>query len=314
VSELCQIFNVKASTIYAIIKKIQMTNSIKKESTSRKVIKRKITKEITQAIYTMVDTNNAISLSEIRNKVCENFNVEIGITSIHRQLKEMLFTVKQLAFLPSERNCERVKEIRKMYCSKRLESSRKKEVVFIDECGFNFHCKRNRGRSIRGNSAISIHPASKGQNITLLAAMSQNGIVHRKVFLGGTKRDTFQQFINELSDLYSGTSEVDFIMDNCRCHLNVSTPTANHHIVYLPPYSPFLNAIEEAFSSVKSSMKSELQKGMHEIVSMNTKEKTTFLIEKIVQSLQVITTDKCESWIQHCFTYFPKCILKEDIV
>ena len=66
VRELVNIFSVKSSTIYAIIKKILMINVIKKESRARKNITRKMSKPIINAIYNLVDENNAITLSQIK--------------------------------------------------------------------------------------------------------------------------------------------------------------------------------------------------------------------------------------------------------
>ena len=54
-------------------------------------------------------------------------------------------------------------------------------------------------------------------------------------------------------------------------------------LIYLPPYSPDLNPIEEAFSSVKAFLKA------HEAISRD--------IETILQaSFDNITTDECEGW------------------
>ena len=71
------------------------------------------------------------------------------------------------------------------------------------------------------------------------------------IFGGSLRKEGFQYFLSEVSANYSEENRVDFVVDNSRSHLNVSTILENRRIVYLPPYSPFLNAIDEAFFSLK---------------------------------------------------------------
>ena len=99
-------------------------------------------------------------------------------------------------------------------------------------------------------------------------------------------------------------------MDNCRSHLNVSTILENHRFVYFPPYSPFLNAIEEAF---KNQVKKDLQENISSIVCTNNTGKIAILENIVISAVQGVPYNSYKSWIQYCITYYPKCTLKEDI-
>ena len=120
------------------------------------------------------------------------------------------------------------------------------------------------------------------------------------------KKEVFQFFLSEVSAIYSEENRVDFVVDNCR-----STILENHRIVYLPPYSPFLNAIEEAFSFIKNQVKNDLQENMSSIVCTNNTGKIAILENIVISAVQGVPSDSWESWIQHCITYYPNCILKE---
>ena len=84
--------------------------------------------------------------------------------------------------------------------------------------------------------------------------MSNNGMVHHKIFGGSLRKEFFQFFLSKVSAIYSEENRVDFVLDNCRSHLNVRNILENHRNVYLSP-----NAIEEAFSFIKNQVKKDLQ-------------------------------------------------------
>ncbi len=58
------------------------------------------------------------------------------------------------------------------------------EQFFVDEAGFNLTKTRRRGRNIIGHRAIINVPGQRGGNITMCAAISQNGVVHHHATLG----------------------------------------------------------------------------------------------------------------------------------
>ena len=81
------------------------------------------------------------------------------------------------------------------------------------------------------------------------------------------------------------------VMDNASIHhsekVSDLVASVGALLIYLPPYSPDLNPIEEAFWSVKAFLKA------HEAFVHSSRD-----IETILQaSFDNITTDECEGWI-----------------
>ena len=64
---------------------------------------------------------------------------------------------------------------------------------------------------------------------------------------------------------------------------------------FLPPYSPFLNPIEEVFSKWKSALRRSAPKDQEE------------LYNNIHISSQSITNQDCSNYIKHMESYLPKC-------
>ena len=58
------------------------------------------------------------------------------------------------------------------------------EIILVDEAGFNLTKRRRRGRNIIGHRAIVNVPGQRGGNVTMCAAISQRGVLHRHASLG----------------------------------------------------------------------------------------------------------------------------------
>ena len=58
------------------------------------------------------------------------------------------------------------------------------KYVLFDEAGFNLNKKRRRGRNIIGERATVETAAERGGNITICAAMSEDGFLYHEEVLG----------------------------------------------------------------------------------------------------------------------------------
>lgn len=76
--------------------------------------------------------------------------------------------------------------------------------VFLDESGFNLHCKKSKGRGLKGYPAV-LTVLPKGKRTTLIAALGEKGVVHHQLInSGGDKKrgvnaDDFRSFLLDLA-------------------------------------------------------------------------------------------------------------------
>lgn len=223
-------------------------------------------------IVDMVLQNNAIRLREIQQRVVQdNVNFEginsVSLSTIDRVLQRNRIRMKQVYRVPFERNSERVKELRFQYVQRVFEldsMERPHEYIFVDEAGFNLAKRRRRGRNIIGQRAIVEVPGQRGGNVTLCAAISNHGVLHRHATLGPYNTEHLLTFLGGLQVALFERERQDHqqaedsvyvvIWDNVNFHrgvrirewFNINQSFIN---VCLPPYSPFLNPIEEFFSA-----------------------------------------------------------------
>lgn len=289
----------------------------------------KVDDEMRNVISDIIGENSASTLSTINNELRRRLPLKptISISHLSQVCHGMFFTVKKLDACPAARNRQDVKDNRKEYARWFLEiANRSPRVVYIDESGFNIWTQRSRGRARIGERAIRTINSQRGENLTLILAVSpQHGIEHSQFHSGGTTSSVFQDFFAELSERIGHENECIFVLDNAPCHRGTIALSPDHSIKFLPPYSPMLTPVEHAFSAWKWSVKNilsvpENQQNFSDLQQahaqgMNMGQWRRHHLKRFgEQSLVVITAEKCHNWQQHCLSYFPKCLENEDIM
>ncbi|XP_019213039.2 uncharacterized protein LOC109201840 [Oreochromis niloticus] len=275
-----------------------------------------------EAICAMVIANNAIKLREIQSAVIENYTVfgnieSVSISTIDKVLKKNEIHMKQLYKVPFERNSDRVKEIRHQYVQRVLELEARETLhtfIYVDEAGFNLAKGRRRGRNRIGQRATTEVPGQRGGNITMCAAISDNGVLTHIPLLGPYNTQHLLTFLDTLyRDLVPENergggqlSKYVVVWDNVRFHHShqVREWFAAHDrilVEYLPPYSPFLNPIEEFFSAWRWKV---YDRHPHEQMA---------LLAAMDAACDDITAGSCRGWIRHSRRYFPRCIARDNI-
>ncbi len=129
------------------------------------------------------------------------------------------------------------------------------EFIYVDEAGFNLAKTRRQGRNVIGQRAVGNVPGQRGGNITLCAAISVQGVLHHHATLGPYNTGQIIAFLDALHTVVQDRPQQPrfvVIWDNVSFHrAALVRDWFNHNhftLLYLPTYSPFLNAIEEFFS------------------------------------------------------------------
>ncbi|CAG8644429.1 12916_t:CDS:2, partial [Racocetra fulgida] len=178
--------------------------------------------------------------------------------TVARYVTNLGFTLKRLTVIPEGHNTPETIQKRKDYIQKIYNENINiySNIVYIDETGFNLHLFKSRGRAHRGQPAIRKVESNRRKNIFVIAAINKNGVLYYKSILGSVNSEIYATFIYELINIIPNGKFL--AMDNIAFHRSniVKSAIANttHKFLYLPPYSPFLNLIENWFSKVKDSV------------------------------------------------------------
>jgi transposase InsO family protein len=125
----------------------------------------------------------------------------------------------------------------------------------VDECSTNTSLSPIYGWSRRGSRVRFEAPRNWGANITLLSSMTRSGMVPSLTVEGPTTREVFEAYVKRAPtpELLPGQIVV---MDNLWAHkgsrIRELIEGRGCELIYLRPYSPDLNPIEEAFTKLKT--------------------------------------------------------------
>jgi len=133
------------------------------------------------------------------------------------------------------------------------------KLVFIDETWAKTNMTRIRGRAPVGERLIAKTPHGHWKTTTLIAALDHKGMRCASTVDGPINRDVFESFVERvlMPSLLPGDVVV---MDNLSSHkgpcVTELVESVQAKVLYLPPYSPDLSPIENAFSKLKGLMRS----------------------------------------------------------
>ncbi len=144
----------------------------------------------------------------------------------------------------------------------------------------------------RGTGGKRIHEATPGGHwkiMTILGAMSRNGMIATMTIEEPTDTDIFLAYVEHL--LYPMLKTGDVVgMDNLSAHKAPAVrewiEKAGAEVLYLPPYSPDLNPIEKAWAKLKHLLRE---------AKARTKEA---LDQAITDHLPKITPENAQAWFR----------------
>jgi transposase len=166
-----------------------------------------------------------------------------------------------------------------------------KRLMFVDEMGSNTSLHELYAYAPRGQRAYCSVARNRGKNTTLLSSMSLSGMGPSMVVEGGTNGAVFEGYLRELLVAALGKGDV-VVMDNLSVHKSERVREiiegTGAQILYLPPYSPDFNPIEEAFSKVKNLLR-----------KAGARVRET-LVEAIGEALSEVTGEDVRAFFEHC--------------
>ena len=132
------------------------------------------------------------------------------------------------------------------------------KLVFIDETWASTNMVRTRGRAPRGERLRASVPHGHWKTTTFVAGLRNTGMVAPMVLDGPINGRAFQAYVDQVLVPELKPGDV-VVMDNLGSHkgagVGTSIKAAGASLLYLPPYSPDFNPIENAFSKLKALLR-----------------------------------------------------------
>ena len=133
-----------------------------------------------------------------------------------------------------------------------------RRLVFIDETWAKTNMTRTHGRCARGVRLVDRVPHGHWKTMTFLAALRCDRIDAPFVLDGPINGEWFLAYVQQLLVPTLSPGDV-VIMDNLGSHkgkaVRAAIRKAKAHLIFLPPYSPDLNPIEQVFAKLKALLR-----------------------------------------------------------
>jgi len=164
-------------------------------------------------------------------------------------------------------------------------------LIFLDESGAKTNMTRAYARSKRGSRSVDYVPHGHWNTTTMVAAITWNAPIAPMVLDGPMDGGAFEAYLEQV--LVPALPEnAIVVMDNLGSHKTPAVQRlitqANASLMYLPPYSPDYNPIEQMWSKVKNHLKT---------VKARTKED---LWQAVAEGLETITPDDAQGFFFDC--------------
>ena len=166
-----------------------------------------------------------------------------------------------------------------------------RQLVLVDESGVTTEMTRRYGRAPRGERVREATPAGHWSTLTLLGAMSTEGLVATMTVESPTDGDVMRAYLEQVLCPRLQPGQI-VVLDNLGAHhvpgVRELIEATGAKLLYLPPYSPDFNPIEHCWGKVKQKLR-----------SLKARTVDT-LQEAISEAIATITPDNASAWFTHC--------------
>jgi hypothetical protein len=215
--------------------------------------------DVNEFVKEYVQSNPCFFIQELQDALCSLFP-QLTNTSIPTICRALRHDLKLSRKVLEKRARESLPaDIREYYHKLSVLYSSPDQLIFIDESGKDGRdCVRRFGWSRVNTPAVVILPFQRGKRVSILAAIDTSGFLAWPSIEGTFTRQRFHDaFIEHICPLLKPwpMPRSIVIMDNAKIHMYRELEQAIHRsgavLIFLPPYSPQLNPIEQGFALLK---------------------------------------------------------------
>lgn len=293
-----------------------------------------LTDEHREFLKKLVNEDATVTLEFLLEKLRDAFDdAKASASTIYNYITKVCkFSLKRISKWAMRRGLDEVKEQRYEWAKEYQDKlDFNKNCVFIDEAGFNISMRREYGWSAVGEKAVIKVPVTRGVNVSFLGAVCAKGCIElmvrnpatiaankkRKIDTDtavsesggrGTTANHIFTFVKSVIHQITNNNELKemkyLVLDNASVHkrrdLQLLVALSGLELVFLPPYSPGLNAIEEFWSVCKSKVKRS---------ALSRKEQLT---PKVMDATSRVSIESYDGFCRHANDHIQLCLDKQE--
>lgn len=162
------------------------------------------------------------------------------------------------------------------------------KFVFLDETGASTNMVRTYGRAMGGARLVSATPHCHWRTTTFVAGLRTAGLVAPLALDRPMTGELFRAYAEQVLAPTLRPGDV-VVMDNLSAHkvagVRAAIEAVGASVLYLPPYSPDLNPIEQVFAKLKAILRK---------AAARTRDA---LWDVVAKALDAYPPDECQRYI-----------------
>ncbi|WP_234836148.1 IS630-like element ISRm10-1 family transposase [Sinorhizobium meliloti] len=213
-------------------------------------------------VVALIEERKDVTLDEMVQRLSVERQVKISRSALGAWLRGRGWTFKKKTTHALEQDRPDVLKRRRVWFDGQLDLDPEK-LIFIDETGLSTKMARLRGRALRGERCRAGVPHGHWKTTTFTGALRLTGMTAPFVYDGAMNGNVFLAYVEQvlLPTLQAGDVVV---MDNLPAHktsgVRDAIERAGAKLMFLPPYSPDFNPIENAFSKLKAMLRGRAER------------------------------------------------------
>jgi len=239
---------------------------------------------IADCIKLLLISNKFISINEIAIELLKKFKQKFSNSFIYTTItKKLKYTYKKVSKKLYSKNINELIKLKNEFKKKNFNY---RDIICIDETYVHSNIFSKYGWAPKGKR-LEHFVKSNPTKYSIIVAISCNGIEQYMISNKNINKSIYIKFISELCKIHNNKK---FLMDNVSFHkskeIKEKIEKSSNEIIFIPPYSPELNPIEEVFSNFKRKI---------------TRHSNDYVIYNIISAINDIKNSNFENYYEHSF-------------
>ena len=169
-----------------------------------------------------------------------------------------------------------------------------RDLVFVDESGIDTRMVRRYARAVPGERAHGSTPLGRYGRLTIVGGLCLEGLLAPMSSTAAMNTDLFLGYVDQvlIPELVEKKPSAVVVLDNLKPHLAVEVreklELAGLRLLYLPPYSPDFAPVEQAWSKLKTRLRTAAARTLEA------------LERALAEVINCITSQDARGYFAHC--------------
>lgn len=274
------LFGISKSTIN------RWVNDRNNDGGNGKEVKRKLLPEmILMHVIRAIQQNPYLTVSKLRYNIYKKMNIWVSSGTIYNAFRLGCISRKRVT---KKLYYKTLKGLRKQQqeFERKIKNIDQDTIICLDETYVWSTCSLNYGRSIGNKRVMKYSDAYGRKKYSVLMAVTNKEVIAYEKYETSVNSEIFLEFLEK--HIFSKYTNMHILMDNVSFHKTVKVREAIersiNEILYIPPYSPQYNPIEEVFSKIKNYIKTKNSLSNGKNIERHVQKSTTIIERKDLEN------------------------------